>query len=261
MLKQKPIKTKQKSSINPLLIVLPVAALVIVVTVLIILKLTTTNKNKRPEEPIAEESIGNMDELNLADLPYANETNYKGNLSQFPELYQFPFKKTDNYVMNKEFSKKFLDRFSLIQDAGSKFITTFCNVNYRELETNRYEWLTEVSDCIDPTTSIVENIDGKETELTWDEYNIYASNYFINNEVQLEAEFFTDDSLVYEDIYSYVRGELVFTFYSNKDTECKYEIGKEYSIPVDIAIKRTLDDKRVVKSITLVDSTDNWIIE
>ena len=174
---------------------------------------------------------------------YIDETNYKGNLHQFPELYEIPFGKTSAYRTNKEYTKTHYKIFAECEQKSTDFMEKLCNVDYREIGNNRIAFSADVLADVEYDAYYTKNYNKQ------DEKTIYLYeridellDYFIENQVQAEAKFYTDDSLVYYDFYTFVRGELVFTIYENNDLTCTYKPGVEYQIPVDVALEIDPDD-------------------
>ena len=171
---------------------------------------------------------------------YTIETNYKGHLSQFPELYEIPFGKTDSYICNKDFAREHYDVLQEYEDDATAFIETLFNVDYRNVAANQTSFVAEVMQNGDYETYITKNL-GKEDEKTMYLYDYIEdiSSYFIENQVEMESKFYTDDSLVYSDFYTFVRGELVFTIYNSEDASSEYKVGEEYKLPIEVAMQRS----------------------
>ncbi len=183
-------------------------------------------------QPIPSEKEGKPD--------YTIETNYKGHLSQFPELYEIPFKKTDSYICNKDFSRAYYNVLEEYENDATAFIEALFNVDYRNIAANQTGFVAEVMQNGDYETLITKNF-GKENEETIYLYDYIEdlSSYFVENQVEMESKFYTDDSLVYSDFFTFVRGELVFTIYNSEDTSSEYKVGEEYQIPIEVAMQRS----------------------
>ena len=174
---------------------------------------------------------------------YTLETNYKGHLSQFPELYEIPFRKTDSYICNMDLSREHYNVLEEYENDATAFIEAPLNVDYRNIAANQTGFVAEVMQNGDYETFITKNY-GKEDEETMYLYDYIQdiSSYFVENQVEMESKFYTDDSLVYSDFYTFVRGELVFTIYTSEDTSSEYKIGEEYQIPIEVAMQRSPSD-------------------
>ena len=114
------------------------------------------------------------------------------------------------------------------------------NIDYREIVKDKNNFDANVMRNCDYTAYVTTGWDTEEekTEYLY-EHVQDITDYFAKNMVEMEAKFYTDDSLIYSDFYTFVRGELVFTIYSSQDSESEFEIGKEYSIPMEIAMQRS----------------------
>ncbi len=188
--------------------------------------------------PIIEKDTDNT---NTPD--YTVETNYTGKLARYPELYQIPFKKTSEYICNKDYSKTHKKLFEICEMEATSFVENLFNVNYRDIASDRDSFYVNVMQSAEYDGFITKDFDTDNPQtMLFKEYINEWIDYFIENQVQMEAEFYTDDSLVYSDYYTFVRGEIVFTIYDNKDTSCKYEVGKEYSFPLEVALAPSYDD-------------------
>ncbi len=248
-------RRSSKKLVKSIATIIPMIAIVVaIISVALVFLYINKGKTKETSEKDLE-SVSNISlDADDENKNYISETNYKGNLSQFPELYEIPFKKTEAYISNKEFSKEHSDIFDeCIQDA-TLFYETLLNTDYREIASDQRKYVSDVMKYCDYDAYITLGFD------TEDERTIYLydyvkeiSSYLIENQAQIEAKFYSDDSLVYSDYYTFVRGELVFTIYSIEDPNCKYETGVEYQIPVEAAIQRTSNnpDDRAVCSFGL----------
>lgn len=174
---------------------------------------------------------------------HIGETNYTGKLSQYPELYEIPFKKTSSYISNKEYSKTDKKIFERCEYEATSFIENLFNVSYRDISEDRNGFYTKVMQTAEFDGYITKDLNSDNPKtMFFKEYINEWIDYFVENQVQMEAKFLTDDSLVYSDYYTFVRGEMVFTIYDNKDTNCKYETGREYAFPVEVALAPSYDD-------------------
>jgi hypothetical protein len=83
------------------------------------------------------------------------------------------------------------------------------------------------------------------TSATPEELAQELAAFYTKNHIQAELEFSTADCLVYQDIYTYVRGKLDITCYQNDDNgECEFipagiDLTKDGSYIVEIALKKT----------------------
>lgn len=131
---------------------------------------------------------------------------------------------------------------------------TLFNVNYRNIAADQNGFVSDVMLNSDYEVYITKNFGTEEEDTIYlYDYIEELSDYFIENQVEMEAKFYTDDSLVYSDFYTFVRGELVFTIYSSEDESSEYKVGEQYQIPYEVAMQRTPSnpDNRTVCSFGL----------
>lgn len=231
----------KKQSKVPIWIIIPsITAILAVGAVLLVLVVSGTFKKKVVEEPVIEETVTVIPDREPETPNYINETVYNGNLKQYMDLYEYPFKKSDSYIQNKDFYKDHSELFAEFEGDATQFMEALFNVDYRNIANNKTVFVTNVLKNADYMAYHTTGVD-TEDEVTTNLYYYIGdiADYFIKNRVEMEAKFYTDDSLVYKDYYIFVRGELVFTIYSSDDTELKYPIGEECSIPMEVAIVRS----------------------
>ena len=164
----------------------------------------------------------------------------KGHLSEYPELYEIPFRKSDAYICNKDFYREHYEIFEECETDATTFMETLFNVNYRNIAADQNGFVSDVMLNSDYEVYITKNFGTEEEDTIYlYDYIEELSDYFIENQVEMEAKFYTDDSLVYSDFYTFVRGELVFTIYSSEDESSEYKVGEQYQIPYEVAMQRT----------------------
>ena len=234
---------KQKKDHSKAVYIIPIIAIIIaaLAVIKVFLFLNPANTVKDGVGVGKEEAVisDTDDTSKIIAESYVGETNYKGELSQFPELYQYPFKKSDAYISNKEFSKEHSDIFEECRTDATQFMEALFNIDYRQIVKNKNDFDANVMRNCDYTAFITTGWDTEDEDTKYlYEYIQGITDYFAKNMVEMEAKFYTDDSLIYSDFYTFVRGELVFTIYSSNDDESEFEIGKEYSIPMEIAMQR-----------------------
>lgn len=230
----------KKKLFNVVAIAIPVAAIVMATTAFLVVNKNIKNEDRTPSTPIQNTTISNDDAENTDICDYTSETNYKGKLAQYPDLYQYPFRKSDSYISNKEFSIDHEDTIKECEADAKQFMETLFNVNYRDIAADMPKYVGKVMTTADYRAYHTEDLFGEneKTILLYDYINNIA-DYFVQNQMQVDATFYTDSSLVYSDFYIFVRGELVFTIYDSADTSSEYEIGTEYAIPMEVAMHRT----------------------
>lgn len=171
---------------------------------------------------------------------YVTETNYNGNLEQFPELYEIPFGKSDAYICNKDFATGNYELFNECESDAKEFFETLFNFNYRDVAVDTSKFVAKAMAQCQYDAHHTEGFDTEDEKTEYFfEYIDRLVEYMVDNKMQVDARFYTDDSLVYSDYYIFVRGELVFTIYDCKEPVDGYEIKTEYSIPMEVAMQRS----------------------
>ena len=185
---------------------------------------------------------------------YTSETNYTGKMADYPELYQYPFKKSSLYVSNKDFTKAHADEIKECSESATTFMNNLFCINYRSIATDKDSFISSVMENADYSAYITQNLnkDNEKTMLLYD-YIDGIADYYTKNEVQIDAKFVTDESLVYKDFYTFVRGELVLTVYADDDKDLKISTGKEYDIPMEVALKKTDSGNYLINSFGKMD--------
>ena len=222
---------------NLLVISIPLVAAIVAIT-LVLFALTKVNKTYDNKDNSIDKTIAPIAVSNdgKKEISYITDTIYKGNLSKYPELYTIEFKKSDAYISNKEYYKDHLDDFYDYENAATSFFETLFNVDYRDVAADKNAFVAEVMKTCDYEAYHTLDL-GLDTEKTqyFFEYVMDIADYFIANQVEMTAVFLTDDSLIYSDYYTFVRGELVFTIYECSDEALPYEVGKEYHLPMEVS--------------------------
>lgn len=235
---------KNRVSKNHIATIIPIAAIAVAIvavgTVILLLnpfksKETEAMGNTESPIPVYDSTKQSSNKEN-----YITETNYKGELSQYPELYEIPFRKSDAYICNKDYSEGHEELFTECESMATSFYETLFNVDYRDIAANKNDFDAQVMNYCDYMAYHTTDFDTEnEQTIYFFEYIQRITDYFIENQVEMSAKFYTDDSLVYSDFFTFVRGELVFTIFASEDKESEFEIGKEYRIPMEVAIQRT----------------------
>lgn len=178
------------------------------------------------------EETGEPLKVNYDADDYTNETCYTGKMEDYPELYAHPFKKTDVYVSNRELTELDPDRIKVCNDAATTFMNRFFNINYRDISSDESGYVISIMDgCAVDAFIQLEDRDYPLYDYVYD-----ICDFALKNETQVEAEFITDSSLVYQDYYTYVRGMLKFTVFSCNSKDIGANIGEETLIPMEVAL-------------------------
>lgn len=235
--------------INKKDLALIIICLAIVLSCVILSLFFFTGKNN------AEPSVAkNADQKIAADTPepakeiksYAGETIYTGNLSQYDELYEIPFKRTEFYISNKKLVETEPDLPKLLTERSVNFFNALLGQSAKDIAVNKTLWKSGALLYMDPNDYKLQwQEDGHSYDfIPHSQYIESIGDYIVKNNVSMEVEFITDESLVYSDVYLFCRGMLVFTINHNDDKNCKYQEGIKYEIPIDVAYKSWMSDEK-----------------
>ncbi len=193
-------------------------------------------------------------------MKYASETNYTGEMGKYPELYSTPFKKTEAYISNKEFTKQKGFLIPILKDEAKVFFDKMLNTDVKTMAENKTLFMTELLQMYDRNSKRMTEEKGEDGiplfEKNTDRIHRIV-DYMIDNNVKMDASFVTDDSLVYQDLYYFVRGELIFTVYNSDDRDSEYEKGKEYHVPLDVAFTDSKEEPGQILVHSFADLDDN----
>ncbi len=219
------------------------AAVIISITISVIAIISCITYLLAFNESTMLDVFRDKDKKQLSDNPdlntgYVEETKYIGGIG-YPEVYDKPFKKTDGYIMNKVFIEKYPAQAKSALASARGFIEAVFASDYRTIQEDPEGYAAEINKYLNPTAYYDEY--EEENVLVADEYASAITEYLEDHKIACEAKFLTDDSLVYEDGYTYVRGILELTLY-NIEGESEYfnfEKGKTQPIMVEIRLMRT----------------------
>lgn len=209
----------------------------IIVTVHLVLN---GNKNTKDLEKTAVAAADGSTDANTLekDLPYINDVNYT-EAYEYPDVYKYPFQKSEDYVSNKELCKEFSQGSitSLTQKVRDYFKTAY-NTGYRDISSDTASYVTAMSKFYNPDTKIFSDSYPVEGSEYWEpnEYIEELANTIVEKRLELDGEFVTNNSLVYQDGYTWVRGVLVYTDYSGLG------LGKKKTVMLDVAMVPAADD-------------------
>lgn len=188
---------------------------------------------------------------NDMETSYLNETCYDGTVPIYKEVFQIPFKKSeDSYIMNKTLYAQQEEKVSLLQEKATTFIETMLGTGYREISKDSYTYQDTMLSFFDTNINsafVLDDGDVTTPEIFFDDFE----NYIKDHEIQADVKFQTDKSLVYADGYYYVRGVLSIETYSyiNPEETNLLPDGISYSEDssciFEIALKNTSPDSNV----------------
>lgn len=178
---------------------------------------------------------------------YAFETCYAGKPFLSGRLFKYPFKKTDAYIMNKEYINQITTSGAEhLTDIAKETVMELFNVSYRNIDLDSENILLKKN-----LANGISTVFAGGTEYSGrDETINNLAEWFITNELTTEASFTTDKSLVYYDEHRiYVRGQLLLKVFRCKDMDKlaqtlgfgEMEAGKQYSLVLEISMIPQMD--------------------
>ena len=169
--------------------------------------------NSKVAEPIVEIATEEATNEENNSVSYITDTSYDGKQELSKEVFAYPFSTSNSYIKNKDLvaqdSKK---KLQLFRNKATNYMLDTCNIDYRSLST---------SDYIDTVTKYYDNPDeaweceGRTLSVS-DMINTVCEDGVANN-LETEATFTTDSSLIWVDSTYHVRGDLALTVYKCDD--------------------------------------------
>jgi hypothetical protein len=188
----------------------------------------------------AMEKLAEMTEYDKTAGVYLKETSYDGSQPVDKVLFTVPFQKTDSYIPNKDFVQQ--EEVRDIEKVAKEFMTVTFGTGYREMTENPAAYQESVEEFFeaDADLTLDQGISATPAELAQE-----LSEYYTKNHIQADVQFSTADCLVYQDIYTYVRGRLDISCYQNDNVgECEFlpegiDLASDGSYIVEVALKKT----------------------
>lgn len=185
------------------------------------------------------ETVTDKDNPDLA-TEYVNETKYIGGIG-YPEVYKIPFKKTDNYIKNKEYVEKFPTQAAGAVANSKAYMAAVFSMDYREIQQDTQSYIDGLKKYLHDNLYYEDYADNG--VFVSEEYANATAEYLSEHEIACDVKFLTDESLVYEDGYVYVRGVLELTVYNNKDESKYFGYEKGVMTPVIIEVRLVRADE------------------
>ncbi len=162
---------------------------------------------------------------------------------KYPELYDYPFRKTEYYVRNKDLKA---DK-EAIADVAMTFISELYGTGYREIMASPEAYRDNLLSYIDPDGHFYSEFGYFDEKSDIDS----LSEYLVTNRVNAENVLITNNSLVYEDGTYWVRGMIETTVFNADE-----DITGTSTTMVDIALKNApdTDHKYQICQIQVVDT-------
>lgn len=177
----------------------------IIVSVVLLVRYNLTDKNT--DGSTEQEAV--TEKKNIEDTTYIVDTCYSGADLSY-ELYDIPFQKTEDYVMNKKMITAVTDtEFETYVNTAEAYVELLFGNNYRDVASGSEEFIKSYSAFY--VEEEILHLDAGTSTNVLEKANALVETY-VDNEIAMDGVFKTDKSLIYEDghIY-YLRGELTIT--------------------------------------------------
>lgn len=194
-----------------------------------------------PPDETAVTTLPSRDAPETVETDYILETCFDGSKELNPLLFHFPFQKGNEYVMNKELVQKVDEsRICDLTDRATEAVCTMFGISASDAvaENEKYEEL--LKDYLSDDCGFYDE-NGKEYSA-----DDYISDFLLllsQSGIQMDIEYTTDKSLVFEDDAYYVRGLLNMTVYDmDSDVDVtgifpvQLEKGKSYVAVLDTGL-------------------------
>lgn len=191
-----------------------------------------TSGNSKPDTVSDNNIIPNEAD---AKTRYIGEVYYTGGIG-YPEVYDYPFKKSDWYITNKELHESDPTIPKIATDTAAAFMEKLLNINYMDIAQDEKTYINDLTAFMDKSWLYNENLNG-DSKTCQDLMRQFA-DYVIENEIAVEGNFITDTSLVYKDGMVYVRGIVEYKVFSSLDK----------SLPVSDDTKKAMVEIRMHRS-------------
>ena len=205
-------KTREKIK---LAVLWAVAVLVLAGAVVSVLTL-----NKKPKEyaiTADENALNDGEESGTPDTGYAKETSYSGQGYVPASLFKYPFKKTGDYMMNKDYINDItVLEANALSDKVESMVKDIYTINYQSTEEETYKQILE---SYNPPLTYVFFQDGTMAESTEDAAE-KVLQFAKDNELVMEAKGYSNSCMVFHDMScDIVRVKATFAVYSCKDLD------------------------------------------
>ncbi len=233
--------------------ILAVAAIIVMIIVLVILGVLIYRSkdhiielfNKKNETVVTEK------EEDIPDLPYIKETKYIGGIG-YPQVYEYPFEKTDIYKTNRKLWEDHPERITPICDTATEFMNRTFNFTARDIAKGT-EYTDSLYELMDPYWRYDEA--EREGGYSVEEHLQQWKERIVDNNISIEGEFLTDTSLVYVNSLYFVRGILEYTVYESDDKDIPVTDGKKAAmVEVQLHISNEEPDDFDVVRIEFMDT-------
>jgi hypothetical protein len=152
---------------------------------------------------------------------YFSDTTYDGKTNLSLATFEYPFQQEDapeTYVNNKDFLKKTDPAYvTKVQEYAQQFVKDMFCTGYRSIAVDKDAYAKKLSSYFIQNPMIPWDAVSDEDIFMPEDYFKHLADWYVDNEVQADVTFTTDNSLIWEDNkFVYIRGELKIDPYSCK---------------------------------------------
>jgi len=198
-----------------------------------------SSENEEDEEALMEELEKKSAEWEASrrvrqDKPiYIADTTASSDTDISMDVFRYPFVNPDSKYSyrNTDFLKAdgAENEYAIIKAMAEDYTASALSFDYKVVSQDKQQYIDNAGKNVDDASGGFFDVDGN--VLSHDELMDESADWIINNEVQADATFKTDKSLIWSDLfYIYLRGELTISPHHIKDGEETYWPGTFYGL-------------------------------
>lgn len=206
-----------------------------------VFSVVSLNKSEKEYAVMVDgDSLNDGEKGATVDTGYASETSFSGTGYVPESLFSHPFKKTNDYISNKEYINDITAlEAKALSDKAETMVEDIYTLNYEATEEETYK---QVLEAYSPPLTYVFFKSGVSTGTTEDAADAILE-FAKKNELIMEAKGYSDPCMVFHDMScDIVRVKATFAVYSCKDIESLKEnlgvdeitLGKPFSVIYDV---------------------------
>lgn len=199
------------------------------------------------EDKKAEDVLQEQEEVPV--VSYISETKYGDCEPIDKEVFSYPFRKTNQYVANKDFIDSLSDEdIERVLNDGNVFLQSLLNSSFRDVVADEQGFKDRLCELFAGDYLIT---DGDE-EISTQAFAGKIAEWYAENHVKIDMESESNKALIWKDNYLYVRYLITLTLYSCEDTEFLEEligyplnVGETRKFVLDLALANSGEKYRV----------------
>lgn len=194
-----------------------------------------------------EETLPQKEEVQNAS--YISDTNYGSFGPIDKEVFAYPFRKSNQYVANKDFIDNFTDEEieEIIRD-GNVFLQSLFNGSFRDVIGDEQGFKEHICDQFAADYLMV----GNDEEISTRSFADQVATWYAENHVKIEMKSESNGALVWKDNYLYVRYLLTLTLYSCENADFlenligyPLKVGEARKFVIDLALADTGEQYKI----------------